>query len=286
MSNVVPIEIEVVGSQFKKSVGWTTAGAATGALVAGPVGAVIGLATQGNNQEFHYIIKFSDGTQKAFTVAGKSLQLDLTIWSWRINNKKTESDYVTFGMDFSTLRRDMVITASEIKKWIGTPNGPAKNLGEAWQMVKLEQKLMKFLKSEIQRYFKEQRNDVVLLEETPSGGFKIPSKSSDAVSVVLGLVVLVAMFGGCVATGTSQNQASEPEATLSTEASEPSTYSQYESESTSSTDTSEPTTHSQTQQDTYECAAETGMGEVVSREDIVNLGVCMRDKGYAIDPYR
>jgi DNA-directed RNA polymerase subunit M/transcription elongation factor TFIIS len=52
-SEVIPVEIEVVGSQSNKSVGWSTAGVAAGALIAGPMGAIIGLATQGNGQKFH-----------------------------------------------------------------------------------------------------------------------------------------------------------------------------------------------------------------------------------------
>lgn len=208
-SKVIPVEIEVVGSQFKKSVRWSTAGVAVGSLIAGPVGAIIGLATQGNGQKFHYIVYFSDGTQQVVVCDGNKLQLDLLVWSWRINNKKAEKDYVTFGMDFSKLQRDMLLSASEIKKILGLTNKQTSSFGEAWQMVKLEQQLTKFLKLEIQRYFKEQRNDVVMLEETMGGGLKIPSQMSEVVYGIIGLVVLIGMFGGCVANMTSPKPVSE-----------------------------------------------------------------------------
>lgn len=210
-AKVIPVEIEVVGSQFKKSVGWTAAGVAAGALIAGPIGAMIGLATQGNGQKFHYIIKFSDETQKVVMCDANKLQLDLILWSWRINNKKTEKDYVTFGMGFSKLQRGMLIQASEIKRLLGLADKHTSSFGEAWQMAELEQQLTKFLKSEIQRYFQEQRNDFVWLEETTGGGFKIPSKTSksEVVNGIIGLVVLIGIFGGCVANITSTSPVSE-----------------------------------------------------------------------------
>ena len=208
-SEVIPVEIEVVDSQFNKSMGWSAAGLAAGALIAGPVGAIIGLATQGNGQKFHYIIKFSDGTQQVVVCDEKKLQLDLIIWSWRINEKKTEKDYVTFGVDFSKLERDMIIPKSVIDKKLGLGEKQAGGFGEAWQMIELEQKLIKFLKSEIQRYFNEQKNDVVILEETAKG-LKIPFKASDTLYKasdtsygIFGLVVLIFIFGSCVASMTS-----------------------------------------------------------------------------------
>jgi len=38
--------------------------------------------------------------------------------------------------------------------------------------------------------------------------------------------------------------------------------------------------------DVYECAAETGMGEIVSQRDLVNLDECLKHKGYPMDSYR
>lgn len=211
---VIPVEIEVVGSQFNKSMGWSAAGVVAGALIAGPVGAIIGLATQGNEQKFHYIIKFSDGTQQVVVCNREKLQLDLIIWSWRINEKKTEKDYVTFGIDFSRLERDMIIPKSIIDRKLGLGEKQAGESGEVCQMVQLERKLIKFLKSEIQRYFNEQKNDVVTLDETAKG-LKIPSKASDTFYGIFGLVVLIFIFRGCVASMTS------PEPTYNSDSPEP-----------------------------------------------------------------
>lgn len=259
MSDAIPVEIEVAGSQFKKGLGWTTIGMTAGALIASSIEAIVGLATQGKSQKCHYVIKFSDGTQKVITCDSNKLQLDLIIWSWKINNQKTENDYVTFEMDFSTLRRGIIIPISDIRRLLGTSSQSAQSTSEARQRFKIEQESRKFLKLEIQRYFKEQRKDTVIVEETMGGGFKIPSKSSEVVWGMAGLVAIVAMFGGCIAEMSSPKQASKSQSSTQAE---------------------------QATNDTYECAATEGVGETINRGDIVNLGECMRDKGYAIDPYR
>lgn len=54
MPQVIPVKLEVMSSTFKKGVGWTVVGTVAGAVIAGPLGALIGLATQGNSQKFTY----------------------------------------------------------------------------------------------------------------------------------------------------------------------------------------------------------------------------------------
>ena len=103
MSQVIPVKLEVMGSTFNKSVGWTAVGTIAGTVIAGPLGAVIGLATQGNSQKFAYTIFFSNRTQKIYTCESKDLDFELSIWTWRINNQKSEQDYVTFGLGFANL---------------------------------------------------------------------------------------------------------------------------------------------------------------------------------------
>jgi hypothetical protein len=240
MSNVIPIEIEALGFKLKNGVSGNTNSLAN----------TTSIVSQGNEQNLNYIVKFSDGTQKVTICNGNQLQVDLAIWSWRINNKKTEQDYVDFGVDFSTLERGLVIHVHKVMKLLGISNISPKNFSEVRNMVEIEQRFKYFFQLEIQRYFKEQRNDIVRLETTMGGGLKIPPKPSKAVWGFLGFLVFFLIIGNSFYKTTSSNQVSESQL------------------------------NNQVKQDTYECAERTGMGETVSREDINKMDRCLKDKGY------
>lgn len=240
MSNIIPIELEALGFKFKNE----TQGKNNG------LDKTTSIASQGNEHNLHYIIKFSDGSQKVNICNGNKLQIDLIIWLWRINNKKTEEDYVDFGIDFSTLRRGIVISNNRISNILSVLDTPPKNFSEVLHRAEIEQTLKNFLKSEIQRYFKEQKNDIVVIEATMGGGLRISPKTNELVWVFIGLLVLFPMFGNFLTGTTSPNQVSGSQS------------------------------NSQAKQDTYECAEKTGMGETVSGEDIDNLDRCLREKGY------
>lgn len=240
MSKVIPIEIEALGFKLKNGVSGNTNDLAN----------TTSIVSQGNEQNLNYIVKFSDGTQKVTICNGNQLQVDLAIWLWRINNKKAEEDYVDFGIDFSTLQRGTVIPNNKINNLLSVLDTPPKNFSEVLHQVEIEQTLKNFFKAEIQRYFKEQKNDTVVLETTMGGGLRISSKANELVLSFIGLLFLVAIFGNFFMGTTSPNQTSGSQA------------------------------NSQAKQDTYECAEKTGMGETVSREDMDNLDRCLREKGY------
>jgi hypothetical protein len=239
MSNVIPIEIEALGFKFRNGVAGNTNDLATHTSI----------ISQGNEQNLHYVVKFSDGTQKVNICNGNKLQVDSVIWSWRIRNKKTEEDYVDFGVNFSTLQRGSVIHIDKIMKLLDVLNTPPKNFREAQNAVEIEQTFKNFFRLEIQRYFKEQRNDIVRLETRMGGSFKIPLKPNKAAWGFLGFFVFLFIIGTFFNKTTSPNQVSESQLNKQV-------------------------------QDTNECAEKTGMGERVSREDMDNLNRCLRDKGY------
>lgn len=200
MSQVIPVKLEVMGSTFKKGVGWTVVGTVAGAVIAGPLGALIGLATQGNNQKFTYTVFFSDETQKVYTCEGKDLDFELSIWTWRINNQRSEKDYVTFGLQFANLQRDMTIPCKEIQRLLGIDDNPS-GFKDALKRIGLMRRYTQLLKKEIERYLKEQCNDIVIVQVTDGFDIKIPSKATEVRDTILGgigLVVIGGMiFGGC-----------------------------------------------------------------------------------------
>jgi hypothetical protein len=46
----IPVEIEIIGTNYRKSIGWSAVSYAVGSLLAGPVGGIIGVITQGNKK--------------------------------------------------------------------------------------------------------------------------------------------------------------------------------------------------------------------------------------------
>lgn len=200
MKQLIPVEIEITNSKFKKNVGWSVVGESDIDLIDNSLGDIINLAVQFSaKKNFYYTVKFSDGTQKVVECNVEKLPLELIIWSWRIKERKTEKDYVTFGIDFSQLERNMIVYNSQVNKKLGLHIKSINRLSESEQVAQLKRiGLMKFLKSEIFRYFFEQKKDMVLPDEIFEG-LKIPSKANERLNAFLGLGVLIFIFGGCVA---------------------------------------------------------------------------------------
>jgi len=136
MSQAIPIKLEVMGSTFKKGVSSTVVSTVAGAVIAGSLGALIRLATQGNSQKFTYIVLFSDGTQEVYTCEGKDLDFEISIWTWRINNQRSEKYYVTFGLGFANLQRDMTIPCKEIQRLLGIDDNSS-GLKDAFKRIGL-----------------------------------------------------------------------------------------------------------------------------------------------------
>ena len=193
MTKQIPTDIEIIGTEFRKSIAWTAVGSSVGSLLAGPVGGISGGLTQGNRQNFQYIIKFNDGSQKVFKCKDKNIEFELIVWGWRIANQKSETDYVDFGLNFSTLKRGMIISSEVLDQFLQLEG---KSFKELWKTIFLEKELKELLKAEIERYFKEKRNSLVTVEYTAKQ-FKILNPESTFSSVFIILVTLsFAIFGG------------------------------------------------------------------------------------------
>jgi hypothetical protein len=196
----IPVEVEIIGSGTRKSITWTAVGYTVGSLLAGPVGGVIGAISQGNEQKYTLRIKFDDNSQKLIDCDKNKANLELILWAWRIQNKKSESDYVTFGVDFDSLKRGNIISNAWLDNYLGlhkdknSPELPEnKQLGELWQTLQLELKLTKFYQGELRRYFLEQRKESILVEHGRRG-FKIPPKHNWTFTIVL-LSIFAVFFG-------------------------------------------------------------------------------------------
>ena len=228
-SRAIPFKIEARGSQFPKIVKHNRIGVTVGDLIKDPMGRLVFLETQDNEQRFCFTVKFLDGTQKVVEGSGANLQVNFFIWWWRINNQKSENDYVTFGLDFSKLKKEMHISESKIKKSLGFNKLPSSSSREAYQLIKFEKELMKFLKLEIQRYFKEQKNIIILLEEPTPGGIKIYSLNKgsligDLAKAFIGVAALISILGVSMIMSTTPEPVSESRPSSSFESSDYSDY--------------------------------------------------------------
>ena len=196
----IPVEVEIIGSGTKKSITWTAVGYTVGSLLAGPVGGIIGAISQGNEQKYTLRIKFDDNSQKLIDCDKNKANLELILWAWRIQNKKSESDYVTFGVDFDSLKRGNIISNAWLNNYLGLhkdKNSPEshenKQFGELWQTLRLELSLTKFYQGELRRYFLEQRKESILVEHGRPG-FKIPPRHNWTFTIVL-LTIFTVFFG-------------------------------------------------------------------------------------------
>jgi hypothetical protein len=198
----IPVKIEIIGSELKKSIVWTATGTAIGSLLAGPIGAVIGGLTQGNGQKVSLKIVFEDRSEKIIECDGQKLKYELFVWAWRIQNIKSERDYVDFGLDFTTLQRNQIVSTKRVGEALNfDPEG--KSLKELWGNVRLEMELHKLFKREIERYFWEERKERILLEND-TRGLKIPPKFDLITICTFGFIFLV------MATGIVQNCTKQP----------------------------------------------------------------------------
>jgi hypothetical protein len=187
----IPVEVEIIGSGTRKSIAWTAVGYTVGSLLAGPVGGVIGAISQGNEQKYTLLIKFDDDSQKLIDCDKNKANLELILWAWRIQNKKSERDYVTFGVDFDSLKRGNIVSNAWLENYLGLHE--SKQLGELWQTLRLELGLTKFYQGELRRYFLEQRKESILVDFT-GRGFKIPPKHNWTFAIVL-LTIFTVFFG-------------------------------------------------------------------------------------------
>ena len=207
VNKIVPVKVNLVGSEFEKQGGKTVVGAVVGGVIAGPLGAVVGAATQGNNRNYCYTVEFSDGSQRVYHTDKNKLDAELAVWNWRVTHKLDEYDYVDFGIDFNQLERGMLVPTRKIMANLGL--GDVSSFQEASRRVNLETGLKKFLSQEITRYFKEYRQDDVLVDSKTVGGISIPTKSSETIAMVFGLgfifIVLAAIFGSCMSDGDSDD---------------------------------------------------------------------------------
>jgi hypothetical protein len=197
----IPVKIEIAGTEFKKSIGWTTVGYTVGSLLAGPVGGIIGGLTQGNGQNVKCTVHFEDGSEKTITCKDKDLKFEIFVWAWRIEHRKSEQDYVDFGLDFTSLKRGKVVKTDRIGDVLNFDSG-GKSLKELWGDLRLEMALHKLFKLEIERYFWEQRKERVLLQ-TDTGGLKIPPKF-DLIQICTIGFFLFALTSGIVQNCTKQ----------------------------------------------------------------------------------
>lgn len=210
MGKKIPIAIEPVDTEIKKSIGWTAVGYTAGAFLAGPMGGIVGALTQGNEEYLIYRVTFSDNSQKQIKSHKNKIALELLIWLWRIENKKSEDDYITFGIDFGRLTWGQVVPVTAINKYLGLEEG-IHSVGEAWQKTQLELGLKETLKNEIQRYFLEQKGFKITVW-AEKNGFKIPSqhnKNPDrSLGVIESLIIVTMIIGMAFLTSRCQNSSS------------------------------------------------------------------------------
>lgn len=208
------------GRQLCRSCGWTnkpkqvsvdsTSTIDTGATII-PIGIeIIDLERQSPSQKFHYCVKLSDGTQQDIQSDIDKFLLDFIVWSWRINNHKSEKEYVTFGIDFSELYKGIVLPEHKIKNFLILAEQQANGFDESWRSPKLNLQLhlKLYLMSEIYRYFREQRKENVSFTSNWGGGIKIISKTESDFSSFVGIGVLIVIFGGCVSSLTTPSSVS------------------------------------------------------------------------------
>lgn len=196
---IIPIKIEIKNWQVKTQLNEDIIEKANLNLIIDSLKDIINLATRIEKSEtIDYTVVFSNETRSNLSCTIQELPLQLIIWSWRIKEKKTEKDYVTFGINFASLERNTFVSNTIIDKSLKLY---AKSIGASDKAIEINQlkqiKLIKFLKSEIFRYFFEEKNDMVLPEET-SEGIKIPSKANERLNIFIGLGILIFIFGGCV----------------------------------------------------------------------------------------
>jgi hypothetical protein len=203
----IPVKIEIAGTEFRKSIGWTTVGYTVGSLLAGPMGGIIGGLTQGNGQNVKLTICFEDGSEKPIVCKDKNLQFELFVWTWRIENSKSEQDYVDFGLDFTSLERGKVVKTDRIGDVLNF-DPENKSLKELWGGTRLYIALHKLFKSEIERYFWEQRKERIVLEND-TGGLKIPPKF-DLIKICTIGFFLFALTSGIVQKCTKQPTENQP----------------------------------------------------------------------------
>lgn len=99
----------------------------------------------------------------------------------------------------------MTLTCKEVQHLLGINDNPS-GLKDAFKRIGLMRRYAQFLKKEIERYFKEQRNDTVIVQVTDSFDLKIPSKATETCDTVIGAIILV-VIGGMIF-GACQNQSS------------------------------------------------------------------------------
>ena len=113
----------------------------------------------------------------------------------------------------------MTIPCNEIQRLLGIDGNPS-GIKDALKRIGLVRRYAHFLKKQIERYFKEQWDDVLFVQVTdvldikiPSVEIKSPSKDTKKQNSILGTIVLVIiggmMFGAC------QNQSSTSSASSS-----------------------------------------------------------------------
>jgi len=190
-SDRIPVEVEIFGSESRKSVAWTAAGYTVGALMAGPMGGLLGAITQGNEEYVVYIVKFSDETEKTFTVHKKKIPIEIFVWMWRIKDRVSENDYITFGIDFSRLKFESLVSWKEVNNLLALDDRK-KNSEDAWDNLWLEVGLKKILEKEIERYFKEKKKAEITVV-TRSKGIWIPKKPSFSVFLADNIIILLAL---------------------------------------------------------------------------------------------
>ena len=193
---VIPVEIKITNSKFIKSVGWSVAGETN---IIDTLASIINFSRLAEKKNFYYTVKFSNGVKEVLSCDVEKLPLELFVWSWRIKEEKIKKDYITFGLDFSKLKRNMIISNSQIDKKLALYIKSVNITCDDELIIELRKiGLMKLLKTEIYRYFCEEKKDMVLPSEV-SKGLKIPSKTNEILNVLFGIGVLVFIFGSCVA---------------------------------------------------------------------------------------
>jgi hypothetical protein len=103
----------------------------------------------------------------------------------------SESDYITFGIDFSRLKFESLVSWKEVNNLLALDDRKKKS-EDAWDNLWLEVGLKKILKKEIERYFKEKKKAEITVI-IRSEGIWIPKKPSFGVFISDNIIILLAL---------------------------------------------------------------------------------------------